>query len=284
MVFCNQCGRSNPDDAKFCSGCGSELSKTEVKSNTQNEIKSYVPNVESPKTKKKLPLWKKVVIGFLIFSLWAFIGSMITDAGSETTTEAEVTETTKAINENVKLLMDTTGYKQSVCKKIYNKLKKCGYAEIGELTDLGYEGGVTKSYKVTGNYYGSGMLIVAEDDLYFFSWGSDTLYDSEKPDTFKNIKDYAVTSSTVYGYMDAVEETVLNLLKAPSTADFPGQVWEGDQWGISIENGIISISSYVDAQNAFGAMVRSPFYAQFDISTGDGIYLTLDGEVYIDKR
>lgn len=286
MAFCNNCGHRNPDDAKFCSGCGTELIKSEPKSEINNEIKSYIPDVTPPKQKKKLPTWKKVAIGILIFFFVAAIGASSGEGtGSETTTETtEATETTKAINENVKLLMDTTGYKESVCKKIYKKLKKCGYTEIGKLTDLGYEGGVTKSYKITGDYYGSGMLIVAADDLYFFSWGSDTLYDSEKPDTVKNIKDYAVKSSVVYNYMDAVEETVLSLLKAPSTAEFPGHVWEADQWGISVENGVISISSYVDAQNAFGAMVRSPFYAQFDITTGEGIYLTLDGEAYIDKR
>ena len=121
MIFCNKCGKSNPEDARYCSGCGSELSRTKT------ENKSYASNVTTPKPKKKIPTWKKVIIGILVFFFIAAIGASSGEGtDSETTTEAEATETTKAINENVKLLMDTTGYKESICKKIYKKLKDCG--------------------------------------------------------------------------------------------------------------------------------------------------------------
>lgn len=284
MKFCQKCGAQHDDNASFCSKCGEPFASAPATATQQ----TYAYQTVKTKSKKKLPLRKKILIGIAVFLLVGIIGSMgIEDTGdTKTTTESTTSttaETTKAIDENVKALMDATGYKESVCKKIYNQLKKCGYESVGKLTEVNTTD-TTKSYKVTGTYHGSGMIIASKEGLFYFSWGSDTLYDAEEPETVKNINDYAVTSSNLYSYMDAVENSILSVLKSPSTAEFPGHVWEADQWGVSTENGIITISSYVDAQNSFGAMIRSNFIAQFRISDGHGIYLEFDGQVYIDER
>ncbi|MDF5757150.1 FHA domain-containing protein [Spongiactinospora sp. TRM90649] len=37
-VYCTQCGHANPEDARFCSRCGSPLSRTEVAGDTTSTI------------------------------------------------------------------------------------------------------------------------------------------------------------------------------------------------------------------------------------------------------
>lgn len=53
-------------------------------------------------------------------------------------------------------------------------------------------------------------------------------------------------------------------LKAPSTADFPWTMKANASSGQ-----VYTINSYVDAQNSFGAMIRTNFYCQLKY-TGDG--------------
>lgn len=60
---------------------------------------------------------------------------------------------------------------------------------------------------------------------------------------------------------------VRDLLKSPSTADFPSFSASGVR-SIRTADCEFSISAYVDAQNDFGAMVRTPFQAK----------MTTDGE------
>lgn len=49
-------------------------------------------------------------------------------------------------------------------------------------------------------------------------------------------------------------------LKSPSTASFP---WYNDSY-ISLENGLIVVNAYVDAENGFGAKIRATFTVEFD--------------------
>lgn len=279
MKFCQKCGTQHEDGASFCSKCGTPFQTTAT---TQPIQQTNTYQTVKTKSKRKLPLWKKILIGIGVFLLVGIIGSMGGEDTGDTTTEKTTSsaETTKSTNKNVDTLIEATGYNEDVCEKIYNQLKECGYEKIGDLTEVGTEED-TKSYKVTGSYLGSGMMIVSKNGLFYFSWGSDTLYDAEKPDTVKNINDYAVLTEDRANYYLPTEDAIKNLLKSPSTAKFPAW-YKG--WNLSTENGIVTVSSYVDAQNSFGATLRSTFTAQYRISDGHGIYLEFDGQVYLDER
>lgn len=86
MAFCNNCGHSNPDDAKFCSGCGTELitvlthTKESTKNETDDAFHSYIPNIE-PETKcvqnKSMRNIILRVIEILIATIILFCGSML---------------------------------------------------------------------------------------------------------------------------------------------------------------------------------------------------------------
>jgi len=74
---------------------------------------------------------------------------------------------------------------------------------------------------------------------------------------------------------------VKEMLKAPSTAKF------GDCAGFVTKEDIVIITSYVDAQNSFGAMLRNKYawHGKYDKKTNkwDIIYFAIAGEIYINK-
>jgi hypothetical protein len=90
---------------------------------------------------------------------------------------------------------------------------------------------------------------------------------------------------------DATKTTITALLKAPSTAEFPGTFFSPfDGWGFKKTPGRVGATGYVDSQNSFGAMLRSQFKVIYKVSLkGSGaslvhIYINFDGQVMLDKR
>ncbi len=55
-------------------------------------------------------------------------------------------------------------------------------------------------------------------------------------------------------------------LKAPSSADFPAF---DNSMVIPLGNGRFKVTAYVDAQNSFGAMIRTPYTCTIKKSEGD---------------
>lgn len=102
---------------------------------------------------------------------------------------------------------------------------------------------------------------------------------STKEGVLAQVTDYTLTDTEEFSYMSYSEEVINKVIKAPSTAEYPGQVWNRDQWKIGRDKELIQISSYVDSQNSFGAMIRSEFTIQLDYSTGGLLCVIFDGEV-----
>jgi hypothetical protein len=69
-------------------------------------------------------------------------------------------------------------------------------------------------------------------------------------------------------------DAVTSRLKAPSTAKFPDCGWNWREYRIQVEPKEVYVHGYVDAQNGFGAMLRSQFTVVFNrTSTGNGLAL-----------
>ncbi|MEK7662166.1 MAG: hypothetical protein AAB355_01520 [Patescibacteria group bacterium] len=98
-----------------------------------------------------------------------------------------------------------------------------------------------------------------------------------------------VQTPTVREYSNAevyaMAETIISpYLKAPSTAKFPSM----SEVKISrLENDGFRVDGYVDSQNSFGAMLRSPFTTIFQYSSSSDkadIYaVVLDGETLLKR-
>ena len=83
-----------------------------------------------------------------------------------------------------------------------------------------------------------------------------------------------LTSSEQIQYKTNAELTMKSLLVSPKSADFPWYDW---QYGKN--QFYISISSYVDAKNAFGAEIRHTFSFVYSRVTGQIVLAVVDDEV-----
>jgi hypothetical protein len=82
-----------------------------------------------------------------------------------------------------------------------------------------------------------------------------------------------------YDLMYLTEEYVKGFLKSPGSAEFPPY----REWSL-IDNGqVVVISSYVDSQNSFGALLRTDFVARYSLPDVELIELRLGGEVMYRK-
>lgn len=75
------------------------------------------------------------------------------------------------------------------------------------------------------------------------------------------------------------QNAIKSILKAPSTAKFPSIT----EWYFAKDREKIVVQSYVDAQNSFGAEIRSEFQVTFTPSGDTITSLIFDGEEYIKK-
>lgn len=80
-------------------------------------------------------------------------------------------------------------------------------------------------------------------------------------------------------YQYKTQENVKSVLKSPSTAKFPNI----GEWATVKNDYYIVNQSYVDAQNSFGATVRSDFTFYYHVDTGVLMYAIFDGEVICDN-
>ncbi len=85
-----------------------------------------------------------------------------------------------------------------------------------------------------------------------------TIFSEDPDDTKKSTSNS--TSQTVgndqAGAWASTKFFIKNELKSPKSADFP---WYSDQTVQHLGNGLYRVRSYVDAQNSFGALIRTHF-------------------------
>jgi len=115
--------------------------------------------------------------------------------------------------------------------------------------------------------------------------------DEQEQDDLASDRDELI-SNNIVSMRETSKEAILRVLKAPSTAKFPGdgfiddplQDWEYG-WADDYED-LIYMSSYVDSENSFGAALRSQFQTGLRIE-GDAynlVYVFFDGSVLYDER
>jgi len=66
------------------------------------------------------------------------------------------------------------------------------------------------------------------------------------------------------------EDAVKQRLKAPSSAEFAGSWMTKTEYVTDLGGGLYRMRSYVDAQNSFGAKIRSNFICEIEFDTQGG--------------
>lgn len=82
---------------------------------------------------------------------------------------------------------------------------------------------------------------------------------------------------------DKCKEIVDQILKSPGSAVYPGSWYNPlNDWGMKKVNNLVTVSSYVDAENSFGAKPRTYFVIQFrmnDDGSGNLSYFKFGNQV-----
>lgn len=225
-----------------------------------------------------------VVVCFCVVGILLASNSMNSENTDVVNTQNENMAEEKAVKQNdkvIKLIVKKCNILQEEAEQVKKDFESVGINELTGFTEFegaGVEG--MKSFKYTSKTV-SGTLILTNDGTNYttnyISSGDITLFDSSKGGVLDNISRYYLSDDEKSLYLYQSEELIKQCLRSPSSADFPN--WYSGSWQIGRRDDVITIVSYVDAQNAFGAMIRSKFVLQFSHANQLCTYCQLDGEV-----
>ncbi len=243
----------------------------------------------------KYSKWNKVVkivvtVCFAVFALISIFSEGETDNPDtvpDTTSTTKVTETTvvtttTAEDKDVSALTSISNLTADEAKEILKDLKSVGFDHIDNAVINGSQSNADSGASFTVSYNGySAILIVIERKTDYISSGDITLFENGK--AIDNINNYTFSSSEKGEFIYYAKEYVKQSLKAPSTAEFPGTVLEIGEWKVSRNKDVVTVQSYVDSQNGFGAMIRSNFVVQISYTDHSCLYMEVDGTVVYGK-
>lgn len=245
------------------------------------------------KQKVKKPFYKRGwFIAFAVIMILGAIGSgsddtdPASDSNAVTTTESEVSKSTTApetteeeIDANIQAIMETMKLTKEESQAVFDNLNSVGLTSIKDI-QMGAGTGVDELQSFVANCDGRTAIVTIEKRLtYYIGIGSIDLYDSSAGGVLDTIDNYVMSDTDMFKFINLAEDYVTQILKAPSTAEFPGQIMELDQWRVARYQDVVTVMSYVDSQNSFGAMIRSEFGIQMSFTTGEVLYLVFDDEV-----
>lgn len=151
----------------------------------------------------------------------------------------------------------------SQSKQIDKILQQCGIENIisfehGPMLDEAHSDGET-GYRISTDRATNIILCLKENKkVHNVAYAGHKLYAKKK--VVAKIQDYTFSMEEIAKWQDFCQEQVINILKSPKSARFPNYT----KWGFKKNKKEIIIQGYVDAQNSFGAELRSTF--QFKIN------------------
>ncbi len=275
-IRCPRCGIVH--NCNFCPNCGLQAPPTPPPINNGYADQFYT---NAPQQKKGMhgcliaaiiSFGVILMIGLSIFISTPFVGTVTTDSdvpkGEKPTKKTE--------------FQTVTGCSAEQEVEILSILENCGIKSIDsiehdEILDDLNEVGET-GYRISSNDINNIILYLKVDKtVNTVRYAGNKLY--ENGEVKSTISDYTLTWGEQSDLQIRCKKTIESLLKSPSTAKFPNIL----KWTFWKEDGKIYVQSYVDAQNAFGATLRSEF--QFIINADDHTVesLIFDGEEVISR-
>ena len=166
-----------------------------------------------------------------------------------------------------------------------NKLLSVLKDNIGfEDVSFGEKIGETLNYKIKADGYDLVATDVGDDFRVFIPDTSYVFYeDSNIVMTKKQFEDKIVSRDEASVYYIMAQDIIYSCLKDPSSADFPSLNFSPEDIGFKKNGDLVLVQSYVDANNSFGATMRSKWEVQFEVLDMDTYsydlkYINFDGE------
>ena len=205
--------------------------------------------------------------------------TIINESAEETQTEEPTT-----MSSDEKLLDDLHSIlSEDVANKAYDILIN----QIG-FTNVEYVGKNPvgdSNYDFSSDKYN--FMMTASDDVYrvYQSRGGFVFYeDGEVKNSVSDAESKTIDQYDRNAYYIIAQWIVESGLKNPKSADFPSIVTRPEEIAMSKNGNIVAVQSYVDAQNSFGATVRSTWLVEFrvidlDTYSYEPIYVNIDGKI-----
>ena len=193
---------------------------------------------------------------------------------------------TSQLSEDAKLIKTTCDISDEQAIAIEEIFKECEIAgvkkiEYDDLLDDMFNKG-DRGYRLqTADVKNIIVYLNSEKELIAIRHASVDLYSEKR--CKEKLTAFYLTSEQCADLRTASEEYVKSVLRSPSTADFPWFDWNFSK---DYSSQIATVSSYVDAKNAFGAEVRSYFTLMYKTNGNrySLLYFELNGEVIADYR
>lgn len=271
LIKCTECGKEISDKATACPNCGCPVNSKAV--TTPPPMQQTTPNMQP-----QMPVKRKKGHGCLI----TFIVMIVIFGGFcviMTRGIKDMEENPQKYDESIAAkYMDISSEESS---KIDNVLNDCGITKVSsfehdELLDNAHSDRETGYRLAVNNNVDNIILYInADNTVYSLSYNTYPLY--ENGVVMATLQDYTFTSDEASDLMIKCEDKVKEVLKSPSTAKFPNIL----EWGFAKEKNIVTVQGYVDAQNSFGAEIRSNFQFIIDTDTNTIQSFIFDGQEMI---
>jgi len=205
----------------------------------------------------------------------------LTKTPTNTPSPTLVPTSTPISDTDLKVLMEGVGLTQAEATTALLELNKVGIDHVSsvefkqELTPLIF-------YDLDIGYSIPATVSFQEKQLFGVLFGPNrVLYDKDAGGVINNISDYTFGLFDEGEYISKAKFFVKQGLKAPATAQFPSDILSRDQYHIWKDHNLITVKSYVDAQNSFSALIRSTYIVQFELQETSWklMYYELDGTV-----
>lgn len=318
MVQCKNCGTWNFVGVHECKECHKAITGYDyIHTNQQISDISPVTNKKEPFYSKTwfvvlmfccwcfpvglFLMWKykkfnknaRIVISviFAVTFLFALIASPETQE-SESTYESNVVQETVSVEETTEEIVEETKSKEAlfIDTLLANKdvTENAAIETYRILTDeLGFTS-LTISSNISGTLFDVNaddykLRITVSDKLYMVICGDYNLYEDDTVKyTKQDLENRSIDGNETYYYTIA-QEIIRNSLKSPKSADFPSIVFHPEEIKMQRNGDLVAVQSYVDAQNSFGAIIRSKYVVEFmviDLKSFvyETVYINLDGE------
>ena len=255
-----------------------EESLTEMSTENLNETKNIVEPSEEAETEIETEPTKDNVQGKAEESS----KSSDEDDGGDLQNKEE--ETVVVASSNEKLLNDLCSIlDEEVANKAYDILiNQIGFTNVEY---IGKNPVGDSNYDFSSDKYN--FMMTASDDVYrvFQSRGGFVFYeDGEVKNSISDIANKTIDHNDRPAYYIMAQSIVEGGLKNPKSATFPSIVLRPEEIAMSKKDDVVAVQSYVDAQNSFGATIRSKRLVEFrvidlDTYSYEPMYVNIDGEV-----
>lgn len=261
-MYCKNCGKEVPDDSNFCPYCSIAL-------NSSKQLPSDIKkNVSVEEAKRGCLILFAAIIFFVLF-IYAFHNDNAPNVSKNNKPITNMTQT-------------ATGVSAEHAATINKILSDCGITDIKSMVhdadalDNNYDSG-EKGYRIQNGDTKNIILYVAPDEsVYRIRYADNDLY--VNGETKFTLDKFVLTPEEKEKYIAYTQNMVKKILKASSTADFP---WEYDEYQVIKTPDNVTVSGYVDAQNSFGAMLRSQYKVIYNKDTTHVNSFIFDGKKII---